>query len=286
MTLRLSTGLRNRLLGIITEKLTNTDFETDVTSWTGVNATPSQQAGGANGTSFCMRVTDSGSGNGYAYQSITCKCGHVYRLRCYFKKGTGTTGTIRAGTTQGGAELVSKDMTDAAFTQHTIFFLVPGTLGDTDLIYISVVADGVSQYHDYDLIEVAPMAHSIQDTFRGGQIEFYTGLQPATADAAPTGTLLVTVKNSSGAGISFDDAASGVLTKASAETWNGVCVATGTAGWARMLTPTDGGASSTTDERMDMAVGTSGAQINMSSTSFATGATQTLTALSITLPAY
>lgn len=284
MTLRLSTGLRNRLLGIVTEKLTNTDFETAVTSWIGSGATLSLAGAGANGSSDALRVTGDG-GAGYAYQAITCKNGHIYRLECWFKKGTGTTGQIRAGTTQAGTELCTKSVTDAAFTKHTQFFLVPGTVGGTTTVYIGVHADAAGQYHDYDQIEVAPMAHSIQDIFNGGQIEFRTGLQPASADNAPTGTLLCTIKNSSGAGVKFDDASAGVLTKAAAETWNGVCVATGTAGWARLCMSTDGGASSTTDERMDMAVGTSGAQINMSSTSFATGATQTLTALSITLPA-
>ena len=284
MTLRLSTGLRNRMLGITTEKITNGTFESATTSWTASGSSLSLAGAGANGTSDSLRVTDSGGGNGYAYQAITCKCGHVYRLQAWFKKGTGTTGRIAAGTTANGTDLCSKSVTDATFTQHIQYFLVPGTNGDTDQVYINFLADGAGQYHDYDEVQVTPMAHAVQDVFKGGSIEIYTGLQPSSANDAPTGTLLVTIMYSS-AGITFDDAASGILTKADAETWSGVCVATGTAGWARLLTPTDGGASSTTDERMDMAVGTSGAQIHMSSTSFATGATQTLTELSITLPA-
>jgi hypothetical protein len=87
-----------------------------------------------------------------------------------------------------------------------------------------------------------------------------------------------------GTGVTFDDAAAGVLTKAALETWSGVCGADGTAGWARLQTESDGAASSTTDERIDMAVATSGAQLNFSSTSFASGATQTITSFSITLP--
>ena len=285
MSLRISTGLRNRMLGINPEKLTNTDFETDTTGWTAAATTTlARQSGGANSTSYSMRVTGDG-GAGYGYQAITCRNGHVYRLRAYFKKGDGTSGTIRAGTTQAGSELCTKTVTDAAFALHTQYFLVPGTVGSTTIVYIGLHAES-GKYHDYDLVSVVSMSRAVQDVFRGGELKFYTGLQPTSADDAPTGTLLVTIKSSTAAGVTWDDAVAGVLSKAAAETWNGVCVATGTAGWCRLQTPSDGGASSTTDERMDLAVGTSGAQINRSSTSFATGATQTLTALTITLPAY
>jgi len=285
MALRISTGLRNRMLGINPEKLANSDFETGVTGWTGSGATIVQQAGGANSTANCARITGSG-GAGYAYATATCRNGHVYKLEAYFKKGTGTTGQIRAGTTQAGTELVTKSVTDAAWTKHTLFFLVPGTLGGTTTVYIGIHVDTSTMYHDYDLVSLVSMSRAVQDIFKGGELRIYSGLQPSSSDDAPTGTLLVTIKNSTGAGVTWDDSVNGVLTKAAAETWSGVCIATGTAGWARFVTPSDGGGSSGTDERMDMAVGVSGAQINMSSTQFATGATQTLTALSLTLPAY
>ena len=40
---------------------------------------------------------------------------------------------------------------------------------------------------------------SFKSAFQGGRIEIYTGTQPATADAAVTGTLLCTVTNNNGA---------------------------------------------------------------------------------------
>jgi len=40
---------------------------------------------------------------------------------------------------------------------------------------------------------------SLADALNGGRIEIYTGAQPATADAAATGTLLCTITNASGA---------------------------------------------------------------------------------------
>jgi hypothetical protein len=39
---------------------------------------------------------------------------------------------------------------------------------------------------------------SLKDTLQGGKILIYTGSQPATADAAPTGTLLATITDASG----------------------------------------------------------------------------------------
>lgn len=52
---------------------------------------------------------------------------------------------------------------------------------------------------------------SFKDAFQNGRIEIYTGAQPATADAAVTGTLLCTISSSSGA-ITNEVLASGNVT--------------------------------------------------------------------------
>lgn len=88
-------------------------------------------------------------------------------------------------------------------------------------------------------------------------------------------------------GLDFGPVAAGVLTKDASQTWTGVAVATGTAGWFRFTSAVaDSGAADSleTEVRMDGAVGTSGQQLNMSSTSFVTSATQTVSSFSITLP--
>lgn len=88
-------------------------------------------------------------------------------------------------------------------------------------------------------------------------------------------------------GLKFDIAAAGVLSKLASQTWSGVAVATNTAGWFRFEGPVaDSGAldSSETQIRVDGTVSTSGQQLNMSSTSFVTGATETITSFGITLP--
>lgn len=237
---------------------------------------------------------------------------------------------------------------------------------------------------------------SFKNAFSGGKLKIYTGAQPATADAAPTGTLLATITDASAAhtqevrasgtitlsgsagsitactvnaltvlgetvafatdltttaanlaeaineypsvpkitasssgavvtvyapqgvgagangwvvdstcttligtdvnmsggvtavnGLKFDKATAGVMDKLDSQTWSGVAASTGTAGWFRLEGPVaDSGALDSTESqvRLDGAISTSGAQLNMSSTSITAAATQTITAFPITLP--
>lgn len=111
--------------------------------------------------------------------------------------------------------------------------------------------------------------------------------------AATATTITVTPTNVSGGvnsvnGLKFGDSAAGVLVKDPSQTWSGVAAATGTAGWFRLVSAvSDSGAldSAETFLRLDGNVATSGANLNLSSTSIATGATQTISTFSITEPA-
>lgn len=239
-------------------------------------------------------------------------------------------------------------------------------------------------------------AGSLKQALQGGRLKIYSGAQPATADSAPTGTLLATITNNSGAstaevratgtvtltgssgtvdsltadsknligsaitfsstltataallatainefnsvpkyhatssgavvtvsapvgmgaaanglvldatcttmgstdvnfasgvssvnGLSLGDAAAGIVGKLSSQTWSGVAVASGTAGWFRFEGPVaDSGALDSTESqvRLDGAISTSGSQLNMSSTTITSSATQTITSFPITLP--
>ena len=80
--------------------------------------------------------------------------------------------------------------------------------------------------------------------------------------------------------------ASGVISKDTG-TWQGTAVATGTAGWFRFeAAVTDPGTadSSFVILRMDGAVATTGAELNMGSTAIVNGAVQTISNFSVTLP--
>jgi hypothetical protein len=84
-------------------------------------------------------------------------------------------------------------------------------------------------------------------------------------------------------GLTFGTSTSGVLVKYGI--WSGVAVATGTGGWFRLVGPiTDGGSSSTTAIRLDGSVGTSGADLNLATTSLTSGNTYTIDTFTFTLP--
>jgi len=116
---------------------------------------------------------------------------------------------------------------------------------------------------------------SLKGTLALGFLKIYAGTVPATANDALSGaTLLCTISvNSSGTGLSLGTAASGAIQKA-AEVWSGVNAATGTATFYRFVTPSDTGASSTTEERIQGTVGLAGADLNLTSVSLTSGLTQ------------
>lgn len=107
----------------------------------------------------------------------------------------------------------------------------------------------------------------------GGTLNIYTGTQPTGPDTAITSqTLLATLTFSATA---FGNAEDGVATANAIV--SGTAVATGTATWARML-------SSGSVAEVDCSVGTSGADINLNTTSIVSGATVAVTSFTVTLP--
>jgi hypothetical protein len=128
---------------------------------------------------------------------------------------------------------------------------------------------------------------SLKGALDDGFINIYAGTVPATADAAVgAATLLCTISvNSTGTGITFDSAASGgVISKAPGEVWSGVNAATGTAAWYRHVGDSDDGTLATDQPRLQGLVGVSGADLNLSSVSLTSGATQTVDFYSVALP--
>ena len=122
-----------------------------------------------------------------------------------------------------------------------------------------------------------------QELMALGFLDIYSGGQPADADTAESGTKLVAITvDSLGTGLSWADAVAGVCAKA-AEVWSGVGLVAGTAGWFRFYAAAHTLGVSTTAIRFDGSVGTSGAQLNMSSTTIAVGATTTIDTFTITL---
>ena len=106
-----------------------------------------------------------------------------------------------------------------------------------------------------------------------GTIKVYTGAQPATADTAASGILLVTITLNDP---SFGASASGVITADVDPIPTGTAGADGTAGWARVA-DSDGNAV------MDGSVAEAGADFTISTTAITTGQDVNLNAATLTL---
>ena len=105
---------------------------------------------------------------------------------------------------------------------------------------------------------------------------FYTGTQPASADAAETGTLLgyLTVDGAaftpgnSANGINWNDSVDGVITKKTGIVLQCVPIASGTVGYFRLYDNTRVTGLSTTAVRLDLACGVGVGEVRLSSTTF------------------
>ena len=101
-------------------------------------------------------------------------------------------------------------------------------------------------------------------------LNIYTGEQPASPETAASGTLLATINLNSAMGAA-SNGTSTLGTSQSAE-----AVATGTAGYARLISGT---------YILDGSVGTSGADFNLNTLSIVDGGQVTLLSMTVTQPA-
>ena len=126
-------------------------------------------------------------------------------------------------------------------------------------------------------------------TARPGRGARFNGLTLATTAT----TITKTDSNPSGGaasvnGLKFDAPANGSISKRAGQTWSGTAAASGSAGWFRLYGPaTDAGGADAagTKLRYDGAIATSGAQLNVSSTSITKDAVQTISTFAPTMPA-
>lgn len=122
-------------------------------------------------------------------------------------------------------------------------------------------------------IFVNQQADSIAPYFDGGYLEIYDGVQPADADTAASGNILVTLQFASPA---FGSAVNGVITANPLVT--NVAVNTGTATWFRTLR------SDYTTVLLDGTVGSSaGFNLVLGTTAISTGSTVSITSFTHTV---
>ncbi len=283
MTLRLSTGLRDKLLGVATDLMSNGGFGSDTAGWTASSSTLDSTAVGQ--TDNGLEITESGGVNeGDAFQDRTTIVGRMYKLTAYFQKGTATGGKILVGTTSNNVEIFeSAQFTDVAFDQKTIIFIATETTTRITL-RSDDTSNGTISY--FDTVVLEEILDGFKEIMRNCNINFYSGAQPASADDVATGTLLATISDNSGAGgLDFGESDGGVISKDLAQIWNGDAGATGTAGWFRCYQDGDDpSAANIVKARFDGAIAVSGGELNMSSTSVVSGAKQTISIFTYTQP--
>ena len=125
-----------------------------------------------------------------------------------------------------------------------------------------------------------------------GVCRVFTGTQPASADDAETGTLLVEFTAAAAAftpgsntnGLEFDTPVGGVVSKKSSQEWSGVPVASGTAGYARFYDNSRTTGAATTARRFDMACGSGTGEVRLSSTTVVLGKKITIDSATFTQP--
>lgn len=120
----------------------------------------------------------------------------------------------------------------------------------------------------------------------GFYLDIYTGTRPANPDMAATGVKLARYTAAAAAKMHLAGVVSaGVIAKDPAETWGATGLATGTAGYYRLVTDSDDGTTlSTTAIRIDGAIAASGGDMNMTSTAIATGAPLLINTATFTIP--
>jgi hypothetical protein len=116
---------------------------------------------------------------------------------------------------------------------------------------------------------------AVKDELDGGFLYLFSGTVPATPDAATgASTLLATlsVDDDGTTGLTFAAPTGGSMAKTSSENWEGTVLANGTVTYARFCASGDDGTgASSTAPRLQLTVGTAGAELNLSSVVLATG---------------
>lgn len=129
----------------------------------------------------------------------------------------------------------------------------------------------------------------IKPALTGMLMYVYSGVEPASADAAiGAAVLMVTISASGGGGplLFAANPVAGVMEKDSSQVWQGTVLpaTTGAASFCRLQLPADSGASSTTAVRLQGDAGVAGKFLNLSSVALTAGAIQKIDYLALAQP--
>lgn len=256
MTFRLSTGLRDQLnkRGSIDKIFRNGRIEI----YSGTQ--PASPDAAVTGTLLCTITANSG-----AYTAETAATGTVTLA-------TGAAGSVNTVTVNGTDILLGAVNFDSTLTQ---------TAAD-----VAAQINRNSDVSGYNATSAGAVVTIAANAGAGTTPNGYVVSATLT-------TITATYANMAGGvapvnGLSFDVSSGGTMNKLTTQTWSGVNAATGTAGWFRQygsLSDTGVIDSAGVLPRIDGAIATSGAEMNLNSTALTSGATTTISAWSITTPA-
>lgn len=133
---------------------------------------------------------------------------------------------------------------------------------------------------------------SFKDVFANAVIAVYTGTQPATADAAESGTLLGYISvngdtftpGSATNGLTWDDAVNGSCAKPAGTEWSIIPSTTGTVGWARIYANDRTLGESTTTARIDLACGVGAGELRFSTSTLTAGIKSIINTFNVYVP--
>lgn len=249
MTLRLTTKLRNELLERETQFPTLNKVQVDT----------------AGNTSFTPAASTAGS---YATISNT---------------------SINIGSIFAAGDTLNVYGTSASSAANDGVYAIVGTSSTSTVEVQESVVNASAQ----TCVMAVLHGGSFRELFKNGVMDIFTGTQPSNPDnAVSNASVLCTITRGSGTfsasvaenGLNFDPVSGGTLTKKGSETWSGLNNKDGTAGWFRFYDNTYSTGSGASAVRMDGNISTSGAELNMSSTSLTSGATTTIDSFAMTLP--
>ena len=259
MTIKLSEGLRKRLLGESYNKTTNGSFSTDVTGWTATNATPTSTTGGQDGN--CLTLTASTNSVATVHQDIAVTVGQVYRLDVYFKRGTAASGSYKLGTdVTPTLYFTSSALIDTDWVKHSTVFITTNTT-----LRITLQSDTATTGTNslFDEVKLYQASGSFADIFSDCYLSIYDSTnpsptQPVTANEAISDNELIRLTlNSTTDGFSFSKITSSVYAvKEPTQIISGAPLASGTAKYFRLYRKDENPLVSSTDfARIDGTVG-------------------------------
>lgn len=217
----------------------------------------------------------------------------------------GNTDFVDSGSSPSGNPEIQNTVDDLSIYAAGDIITVGGPNSNNDLFTVTNVqgADAIEVQEEV-VAETAQSAFlgivdggSLAEIFKGGVLVIFEGTQPTNADADESGyTKLCTITRDGGGftagdgrnGLFFEafgNISAGTLKKRESDTWSGVNSNTGTAGWFRLYDNEYVTGQSETAKRIDGAVATSGAQLNLRDTALFSGIETVIGSFGVTIPA-